>query len=107
FHCHILYHMMAGMNRVFAIDDYQNPYLPDKAKAYRKLQHHHNMPHIMAQSDFATNGIDGEAMLMNARWSLGTEWRLGYNDSHGYEVETLVCRYIGQMQWLMPFVGFD
>lgn len=107
FHCHILYHMMAGMNRVFAVDDYQNPYLADKAKAYRKLQREHNMAHFMAQSDFATNGIDGEAMLMNARWSLGTEWRLGYNDMHGYEVETHLGRFIGKMQWLMPFVGFD
>ncbi len=107
FHCHILYHMMAGMNRVFAIDDYQNPYLPDKAKAYRTLQWEHNMPHFMAQSDFATNGIDGAAMLMNARYSLGTEWRLGYNDMHGYEVETHLGRYIGKMQWLMPFIGFD
>ena len=107
FHCHILYHMMAGMNRVFAVDDYQNPYLPNKEKAYRKLQREHNMPHLMAQSDFATNGIDGEAMLMNARYSLGTEWRLGYNDMHGYEVETHFGRYIGKMQWLMPFVGFD
>lgn len=107
FHCHILYHMMSGMNRVFAVDDYQNPYLPNKEKAYRKLQREHNMPHFMAQSDFATNGIDGEAMLMNARYSLGTEWRLGYNDMHGYEVETHLGRYIGKMQWLMPFVGFD
>lgn len=107
FHCHILYHMMSGMNRVFAVDDYQNPYLPNKEKAYRKLQREHNMPHFMAQSDFATNGIDGEAMLMNARYSLGTEWRLGYNDIHGYEVETHLGRYIGKMQWLMPFVGFD
>lgn len=107
FHCHILYHMMAGMNRVFAVGDYQNPYLHDKAKAYKKLQRHHNMPHLMAQSDFATNGIDGEAMLMNARYSLGTEWRLGYNDMHGYEVETHLGRYIGKMQWFMPFVGFD
>ncbi len=107
FHCHILYHMMAGMNRVFAVDDYQNPYLPDKQKAYRKLQREHNMAHFMARSDFATNGIDGEAMLMNARYSLGTEWRLGYNDMHGYEVETHFGRYIGKMQWLMPFVGFD
>src|SRR5690606_37858029 len=32
FHCHILYHMMAGMNRVFAIGDYQNPLLVDKDK---------------------------------------------------------------------------
>lgn len=107
FHCHILYHMMAGMNRVFAVDDYQNPYLPNKEKAYRKLQREHNMPHLMAQSDFATNGIDGEAMLMDARYSLSTEWRLGYNDMHGYEVETHLGRYIGKMQWLMPFVGFD
>lgn len=107
FHCHILYHMMSGMNRVFAVGDYQNPYLPDKKKAYRKLQREHNMPHLMAQSDFATNGIDGEAMLMNARYNLGTEWRLGYNDMHGYEVETHLGRYIGKMQWFMPFVGFD
>ncbi|MBX2953929.1 MAG: multicopper oxidase domain-containing protein [Leadbetterella sp.] len=107
FHCHILYHMMAGMNRVFDVGNYQNPYVSDRAKAYRTLQREHNMPHLMAQSDFATNGIDGEAMLMNARYSLGTEWRLGYNDMHGYEVETHLGRYMGKMQWLMPFVGFD
>lgn len=107
FHCHILYHMMSGMNRVFAVDDYQNPYLPDKAKAYRMLQRDHNMPHLMAENDFATNGNDGSAMLQNARWSLGSEWRLGYNDMHGYEVETHLGRYIGKMQWLMPFIGFD
>lgn len=107
FHCHILYHMMAGMNRVIAVDDYQNPYLPDKTKIYRMLQREHNMPHLMAQSDFASNGIDGETMLMNARYSLGTEWRLGYNDMHGYEVETHLGRYIGKMQWFMPFIGFD
>lgn len=107
FHCHILYHMMAGMNRVFAVDDYSNPYLPDKNKAYKMLQKESNMVHLMAQNDFATNGNDGEAMLQNARWSLGVEWRLGYNDMHGYETETHLGRYIGKMQWLMPFIGFD
>jgi len=107
FHCHILYHMMSGMNRVFAVDDYRNPLLPDKNKAYRMLQRESNMLHFMAQNDFATNGNDGEAMLQNARWSLGAEWRLGYSKMHGYEVETHLGRYIGRMQWLMPFIGFD
>lgn len=107
FHCHILYHMMAGMNKVFAVDDYQNPYLPNKAKAYKMLQRESNMPHFMGQNDFSTNGNDGEAMLQNARWSLGTEWRLGYGSMHGYEVETHLGRYIGKMQWFMPFIGFD
>lgn len=107
FHCHILYHMMAGMNRVFEVGDYKNPLLPDKEKAYKALQKESNMAHFMVQNDFATNGNDGGAMIQNARWSLGTEWRLGYNDMHGYEVETHLGRYIGKMQWFMPFVGFD
>ena len=108
FHCHILYHMMAGMNRVFSYENQQpNPYLPNKTMAYKKLQAESNKLHFMAENDFATNGNDGMAMLQNTRWSFGTEWRLGYHDMHGYEIETHIGRYIGKMQWLMPFVGFD
>ncbi|MEA9415063.1 multicopper oxidase domain-containing protein [Flavobacterium sp. PL02] len=108
FHCHILYHMMAGMNRVFSYENSPpNPLLPDKEWAYRELQKESNMSHIMAENDFATNGNDGRAMIQNARWSFGTEWRLGYNDRHGYETETHIGRYIGKNQWFMPFIGFD
>ena len=107
FHCHILYHMMAGMNRVFAVDDYKTLIYQTKKEAYNMLQRESNMPHFMIQNDFATNGNDGDAMLQTARWNLSAEWRLGYNDMHGYEVETHLGRYIGKMQWFMPFVGFD
>ncbi|MFC4740458.1 multicopper oxidase domain-containing protein [Flavobacterium ponti] len=107
FHCHILYHMMAGMNRVFSTGDYENPYLPNKKKAYNILQSESNKFHFMAENDFATNGNDGMVMLQNTRWSFGTEWRLGYHDEHGYETETHIGRYIGKNQWFMPFVGFD
>ena len=108
FHCHILYHMMAGMNRVFSTDQQEpNPYLPDKAWGYRELQKESNQIHFMFQNDFASNGNDGEMMFHNTRYSLTTEWRLGYHDMHGYEVETHLGRYIGKMQWFMPFIGFD
>ncbi len=108
FHCHILYHMMAGMNRVFSYENQApNPLLPDKKWAYNKLQKESNGLHFMAINDFATNGNDGMTMLQNTRWSFGTEWRLGYSDLHGYETETHIGRYIGRMQWFMPFVGFD
>ena len=108
FHCHILYHMMAGMNRVFSYEKQEvNPYLPNKKWAYKKLQSESNKLHFMAENDFATNGNDGMAMLQNTRWSFGTEWRLGYHDGHGYETETHIGRYIGKNQWFMPFVGFD
>lgn len=108
FHCHILYHMMAGMNRVFSYETQApNPLLPDKKWAYAKLQRESNRFHLMAENDFATNGNDGQARLQNTRWSVGSEWRLGYNKRDGYETETHVGRYLGKMQWLMPFIGFD
>lgn len=84
-----------------------NPEIPNPKLAQRKLFADDRKFHFMAENDFATNGNDGEAMYQSTRWSIGTEWRLGYNDMHGYETETHIGRYIGKMQWLMPFIGFD
>ncbi len=108
FHCHILYHMMSGMGRVFTYQNQgPNPLIPNPRLAQRKLYGEDRKLHSMAENDFATNGNDGMMMLQNTRWSIGSEWRLGFNDLHGYESETHIGRYIGKMQWLMPFIGFD
>jgi FtsP/CotA-like multicopper oxidase with cupredoxin domain len=108
FHCHILYHMMSGMGRVFTYKDQApNPEIPNAKLAKRKLFADDRRFHFMGENDFATNGNDGTAMFSNTRWSIGTEWRLGYHDYHGYETETHIGRYIGKMQWIMPFIGFD
>jgi hypothetical protein len=108
FHCHILYHMMSGMGRVLSYENQApNPLIPNPKLAQRKLFADDRKFHFMAENDFATNGNDGMAMYQGTRWSIGTEWRLGYNDHHGYETETHIGRYIGKMQWLMPFIGFD
>lgn len=108
FHCHILYHMMAGMGRVFSYENQEpNPLIPNPKLAKRKLFADDRAFRVMAENDFATNGNDGMLMIQNTRWSIGTDWRLGYNDVHGYETETHIGRYIGKMQWLMPFIGFD
>lgn len=108
FHCHILYHMMSGMGRVFRYENQAaNPLIPNPKLAQRQLFAEDRKLHFMAENDFATNGNDGMLMLQSTRWSIGTEWRLGYHDYHGYEVETHLGRYIGKMQWFMPFIGFD
>ena len=108
FHCHILYHMMSGMGRVLSYENQKpNPLIPNPKLAQRKLFADDRKFHFMVENDVATNGNDGMAMLQSTRWSIGSEWRLGYHDFHGYEVETHIGRYIGKMQWLMPFIGFD
>jgi hypothetical protein len=100
--------MMAGMNRVFSYENQApNPNLLDKKWAYKKLQRESNQFHFMAENDFTTKGNHGMAMLQNTRWSIGTEWSLGYSQMHAYEVEAQLGRYIGKSQFFMPFIGYD
>lgn len=108
FHCHILYHMMAGMGRVFEYADAPpNPQVPDKAKAYKIIQKDDKQLYPKAEIGIESNGSDGELQLSNIRYQLSTEWRVGFNDKHGYESESHFGRYFGKMQWLMPYVGWD
>lgn len=108
FHCHILYHMMSGMGRVFSYQNSPaNPEIPDPGKANRMLKKDDRMFHLMVENDFSTNGNDGSLMYGNTRWAFQGEWRLGYSAHHGYEVETHFGRYLGKMQWLFPYIGID
>ncbi|HWP83166.1 MAG TPA: multicopper oxidase domain-containing protein [Bacteroidota bacterium] len=108
FHCHILYHMMSGMGRVFSYEHSPpNPDLPDPTKALQKLFDDDREFHLMGRVGLESNGSDGEAMYTNTRWKLQTIWHMGYHDQHGYEVETLVGRYLDRMQWWFAYVGLD
>ncbi len=108
FHCHILYHMMSGMGRVFSYENSPpNPEIPDPKLAQRELFRDDRMFHPMARVGIESNGSDGEAMIANTRWKLSTLWHLGYHDMHGYESETMLGRYVGRMQWWFPYIGFD
>ena len=108
FHCHVLYHMMSGMARVFRYENSPpNPEIPNPALAYRKLKATDRKYYFMANAGFQTNNSEGDATFANTRWKVSTLWHLGYHDNRGYESETMFGRYLGRMQWLYPYVGFD
>lgn len=108
FHCHILYHMMSGMGRVFTYENSPvNPEIPNTKQAERKFKSDDRTPHLMARVGIETNGSDGEVMISNTRWFAQTEWRLGINAHHGVESETHVGRYVGRNQFLRFYVGAD
>lgn len=108
FHCHILYHMMSGMGRVFSYENSpKNPEIPNPKLAMRKLNSDDREFHLMGNVGLESNGSDGEIMLANTRYRFSTEFRLGLKADHGNEVEAYFGRYIGKMQWFIPFIGFD
>lgn len=108
FHCHILYHMMSGMGRIFSYENTPpNPQIPDPKKALRKVYRDDRRFYLGAQIGLETNGSDGEIMYSNTRWMIQNEWRLGTNREQGYENEFHIGRLIGRNQWFMPYIGFD
>ncbi|MDB5014140.1 MAG: copper oxidase [Daejeonella sp.] len=108
FHCHILYHMMSGMGRIFSYENSPtNPEIPDAAAGLKKIYADDRKVHLAAKVGLESNGSDGEISFAGTRLKLQTEWRIGLNSKNGYESESHLGRYVGEMQWLFPYVGWD
>jgi hypothetical protein len=108
FHCHILYHMMSGMGRIFHYEDSPpNPQVPDPQQAIKKVYSDDREIRPMARIGLESNGSDGEAQLANTRYRFQTEWRIGTNSRSGYESESHLGRYLGTMQYWLPYIGWD
>lgn len=108
FHCHILYHMMSGMGRIFSYNNSPpNPQLPDPAKALKKVYSDDRRFYPGAEIGLESNGSDGNITLMNTRWKINTEWRIGWNDRNGYEAESHFGRYLGVNQYFFLYGGWD
>ncbi|QEE49807.1 copper oxidase [Flavobacterium alkalisoli] len=108
FHCHILYHMMSGMGRIFSYEDSPpNPQIPDPVAALKKVYNDDRRYYLSADIGLESNGSDGEVRLANTRNFADLEWRLGYNDESGYETEAHIGRYLDNKQFLSVYTGWD
>ncbi len=108
FHCHILYHMMAGMGRILSYrDSPPNPQIPDPRRALRKVYADDRRFYPGAELSFESASSDGEISLVNTRWQLSAEWRLGYHRRAGYETESHFGRFLDRNQFLLAYAGWD
>ncbi|TNE78973.1 MAG: copper oxidase [Bacteroidetes bacterium] len=106
FHCHILYHMMSGMGRIFSYEGSSpNPTIEEPKKSLRKVYADDRMYHLMGEIDIASNGSDGEIMYGNTRNVLSAEWRVGWMGD--YETETHISRFFGKNQFFSVYAGTD
>ncbi|WP_184558113.1 multicopper oxidase domain-containing protein [Chryseobacterium sediminis] len=106
FHCHILYHMMAGMGRIFSYENSKpNPQLPNRKLAWKNFIQDNKMTSSMAMLDVASNKIHAETMTMfGPRWVNLNEFHSNWNFDH-FEGSAKVGRFLGKFQWALPYAG--
>lgn len=107
FHCHILYHMMAGMGRVFSYKDSppntQVPATRANWNYFRKEDE--RMVHPTVTFSAQSNGVFGHAMVSNNYYFASTD--LHGHPTKGFEFENKFGRYFGEQQFLTGYVGFE
>ncbi len=110
FHCHILYHMMSGMARVFRYQDGAAPAHDARARhadpttvsedhrlghAAGLGEHRHDMAYLWGIASIQSHMSEGLLTWMNPRNDLLLSWELGWEgtDQTEYEVDLLYQRY--------------
>ena len=107
FHCHILYHMMAGMGRVFSYENSPpNTQVAPTKKNWNYFRGEDaRMLHSTLRFSAQSNGVFGHGMVMNNDYFVDAEFHL--NPRHGGEIESRFGRFLGNQQFLVAYGGFE
>lgn len=108
FHCHILYHMMSGMARVFRYENSDSPSTTitpmkpwrasgkgNKSHSSNLGEHEHDMTYLWGAAYLQTNMTEGMLNWMNPRNDVILTWESGWGgvDRTEYEIDLLYQRY--------------
>ncbi|WP_192825371.1 multicopper oxidase domain-containing protein [Rufibacter sp. LB8] len=103
FHCHILYHMMAGMARIISYEG--SPQNEFAKNDYKTLKKEDNVLYPWFDLSVHSQGVYLEGTVSNNYNALEFEGRVNYKGD--FETETHLLRYLDNRQFLAAFVGFD
>ncbi|HIE56074.1 MAG TPA: copper oxidase, partial [Chromatiaceae bacterium] len=103
FHCHILYHLVAGMARIIHYEGSIIDPALEEAKKKSKDEMEDDDFFFWGDISFLTHMSEGTLMASNTRNSLSLEWDWDWHDA--YEIEPLYIRYIDR--FLQLYVGGD
>jgi len=100
FHCHILYHMMSGMGRVFRYEPepgMKSGHAGAATGEHRGSlgEHAHEMWFAWGEGSLLSNMSDGLLTVRNGRNDLLLDWEIGWENvpETGYETDLLYQRY--------------
>ncbi len=99
FHCHILYHMMGGMARVFRYEDAAADApgrTPSAGHAPGLGEHAHDTSLLWGEGTFLSNRLDGVITWSDPANDVRLSWEVGWGkvDDPEYEVDLAWQRYL-------------
>jgi FtsP/CotA-like multicopper oxidase with cupredoxin domain len=113
FHCHILYHMMSGMARVFRYEDEFATAPPPISKPEDQSldhaaglgEHSHDMAYVWGAASIQSHMSEGLLTWMNPKNDLLLGWEVGWQgvDNPEYEIDALYQRYFNMN--FQAFIG--
>ena len=114
FHCHILYHMMSGMARVFRYEDEatlkpQKTIKPEDQSMQHAAglgEHNHDMSYIWGAATLQSQMTSGLLTWMNPKNDLMLAWEVGWArfPKPQYEIDALYQRYFNMN--FQAFAGY-
>ncbi len=104
FHCHILYHMMAGMARVVSYEN-SPPNTQLTPQDQQKVFKEDRMLYFWGQTKIASDAVFGFANIVGNRGILGTTYRVSYKNQ--YEFQPDYQRFLDKRQFLSVYAGAD
>jgi FtsP/CotA-like multicopper oxidase with cupredoxin domain len=104
FHCHVLYHMMAGMARVVSYEN-SPPNEQVTTKDQMKLFHEDKMWWLWGQTKVASDAVFGNISYSNTYNVISSTYRVSYKNK--YEFQPDYARFIDKRQFLSVYAGAD
>lgn len=111
FHCHILYHMMSGMARVFRYEEESKPKYPESKNTEMPMndslgEHGHDMAYVWGSAAVMSHMTEGLLNWMNPQNDVQLAWELGWQQQEdlSYEIDLLYQRYFNTN--FQTFVGY-
>ncbi len=104
FHCHILYHMMAGMARVVSYEN-SPPNTQLNHMQQKMIFKEDRMNLLWGQTKIASDAIFGNLNIVGNQGVLGSTYRVNYQGKYEYQPD--YQRFLDKRQFLSVFAGAD
>lgn len=106
FHCHTLFHMIAGMATIFSYEGTESEVQKAHPKEFRAFLREHGSQYFpWANVALHSQGTFGTAAVSGAKTQLFVEWK--YNWKKNYEVEPRLQYFLDKRQFFSAFIGSD